>query len=891
MIRDPILIFVSSPKHHNGSVAMQRCLDRLVPCGLPVLGLITAFLVVGSSCRTVAAQSPNRPNIVFILLDNVGKDWLRCYGSQENQTPNIDQLCYSGMKFRNFYVTPVCSTTRTMLLTGRYPFRTGWHTHHDTAIYGGGFLDWNREITFARVLRDAGYKTCISGKWQINDLFDPQQVDALTQHGFQEHCIWPEAKPGLPAHKKRYWDAYIIQDGNKIDAKGKFGPDVFTDYSIDFIKRNRDRPFLLYQSAILTHIPVTTTPLNPDENGTTREKFAGMLRYADHLIGRIVQALDENGIRDNTLVFIATDNGTDTGTDQGMEHSLGGRRHGRVSDEGIYSLTERGINMPLIVNCPAWIKTGCESDALLNAADVLPTLADLAGADLPDDVVIDGNSFASVLRDNRDDSWTRPWTFTQYAESRIVRDDRFKLYSSGEYFDLAADPLEKMNLSAATVPLAQTSQDTELAVSAKAQLQSVLDSLPENSQWPWPFRSISARKMRIVKDARRREAWAKENHEPPASLAKFFAPPREYEGKLGTFRSPLTFADGSKVSSPEDWQRRRAEILEQWHKIMGGWPKLIEKPRFESVSIRRRHQITERRLRIEIGIGGEMVDAFMLVPDGDGPFPAVVVPYYDAQTGAGLGLEYRDFGWQLAQRGFVTLSIGKPNSGVNLADHHQAGHRGQYFGSDGKPIRVQPLSSLAYAAANAHTFLARRAEVYPDRIGIVGHSFGGKWSLFASCLYDKYACAVWSDAGIVFDERNRRQQNPGGSVNYWDEWYLGYQLGNVVDPHQKQRFRKLPSEGEPRTGSYKQLTENGFDLVDLHALMAPRPFLVSGGTADLPERWPALNHAIAVNRQLGYNNRVAMTNRDTHAPSEASNNQIYEFFEWWLQEKERSSER
>jgi len=141
-----------------------------------------SFLLVVAGIATTAADSPSplqaerpparRPNIVFILLDNVGKDWLRCYGSQENETPNIDQLCYQGLKFRNFYMTPVCSTTRTMLLTGRYPFRTGWHTHHDTAIYGGGYLDWNREQTFARMLRDAGYRTCISGKWQINDLFD-----------------------------------------------------------------------------------------------------------------------------------------------------------------------------------------------------------------------------------------------------------------------------------------------------------------------------------------------------------------------------------------------------------------------------------------------------------------------------------------------------------------------------------------------------------------------------------------------------------------------------------------------------------------------------------------------------------------------------------------------
>lgn len=839
--------------------------------------IYTSLVLLCSSLAIAAPQDPSRPpNIVFILLDNVGKDWLRCYGSQENQTPNIDRLCYSGMKFRNFYVTPVCSTTRTMLLTGRYPFRTGWHTHHDSAIYGGGFLDWNREITFARLLRDTGYKTCISGKWQINDLFDPAQIDALARHGFQEHCIWPEAKPGLPAHKKRYWDAYILRDGKRIDTAGKFGPDVFTDYSIDFMKRHRDEPFLLYQSAILTHIPVTTTPLSPDEEASAREKFAGMLHYADHLIGRMVQALDELGLRDNTLVMIATDNGTDNGTDQGMPQSLGGMRNGVISGEGIYSLTERGINMPLIVNCPSWIPSGGESDALLNAADVLPTLAEIAGAQIPQELRIDGQSFASVLRDQSDGGWGRDWTFTQYADSRVVRDHRHKLYSSGEFYDLAGDPLERSDLSDRGL-----SSDS---AAARERLQSVLDSLPENATWPWTFRSISARKARIAEDAPRRANWVKQAHQPPDQLAGFFTPPDQYTQQFGEYRSPLKFADGSPVRSAEDWRARRAEIVDHWQETMGRWPKLLERPIVESIKITRREKITQRQLRLGIGIGGEMVDAFMLIPDGDGPFPAVVVPYYDAQTGVGLGVELRDFGWQLARRGFVTLSIGKPNSGVNFADAREAGHRGQYFGPPGQTVNVQPLSALAYTAANAHTFLTQRPEVYPDRIGIVGHSFGGKWSLFASCLYDKFACAAWSDPGIVFDERDRRKQNPGGSVNYWDLWYLGFELGQANDAGVIQKFRRLPSEGQPRTGSYKLLVEGGHDLVELHALMAPRPFLVSGGTADLPERWTALNHAIAVNRILGYENRVAMTNRDTHAPTAESNEQIYRFFEWWLLE-------
>jgi hypothetical protein len=127
---------------------------------------------------------------------------------------------------------------------------------------------------------------------------------------------------------------------------------------------------------------------------------------------------------------------------------------------------------------------------------------------------------------------------------------------------------------------------------------------------------------------------------------------------------------------------------------------------------------------------------------------------------------------------------------------------------------VQPLSLLAYVAANAHTVLARRDDVFADRIGIVGHSFGGKWALFASCLYDKFACAVWSDPGIVFDERDRRKQNPSGSVNYWDVWYLGFELGTVPDPAKLAGFRKLPSEGQALpSGQSPNLQQSGISPV------------------------------------------------------------------------------
>ncbi|WP_145368755.1 dienelactone hydrolase family protein [Maioricimonas rarisocia] len=375
--------------------------------------------------------------------------------------------------------------------------------------------------------------------------------------------------------------------------------------------------------------------------------------------------------------------------------------------------------------------------------------------------------------------------------------------------------------------------------------------------------------------------------DPPADLQSFFQPPPEYAGDFGDFLSPLKFYDGREVTSAEQWPARRREIRQRWDAIIGEWPPLIETPNVEHVATTKRGEITQHQLRLGVALEGETVEGFLLVPPGEGPFPAVLVVYYDAQTGVGLGTPLRDFAWQLAQRGFVTLSIGKPFTGVDLENPKAVPHRSKpYYGPTGRPVALQPLSALGYLAANCQQYLANRNDVDGERIGIVGHSFGGKWAMFASCLHDGFACAVWSDGGIVFDERDRRKENPGGSVNYQDRWYLGYVLGEPAADEARFRSMGLITEPSQRTGSYKVLMENDHDLVELHALMAPRPFLVSGGTADMPERWMALNHAIAVNRLLGYENRVAMTNRDTHGPNEQSNGQIYRFFEWWLKERQ-----
>ena len=344
-------------------------------------------------------------------------------------------------------------------------------------------------------------------------------------------------------------------------------------------------------------------------------------------------------------------------------------------------------------------------------------------------------------------------------------------------------------------------------------------------------------------------------------LAPFFEPPARYRNVYGDYRSPLLFCNGDTVRTAGDWQRRRAEIKDRWMELMGQWPAVITGQTFEFVDTLRREDFTQYRVRF-YWTPGERTEGYLLVPGGKGKKPAVVTVYYEPETAIGRGeTKNRDFAYQLTKRGFVTLSLGTTQTTRDKT-------YSIYYPSI-ENAALQPLSALAYAAANAWEALARTDGVDSTRIGIVGHSYGGKWAMFASCLCDKFACAAWGDPGIVFDETK------GGYINYWEPWYLGY----YPPP-----WTNTWSDGGPAAarGVYPRLRREGYDLHELHALMAPRPFLVSGGYSDGPERWIALNHTVAVNRLLGYAGRVAMTNRAEHDPDPQSNRTICDFFEYFL---------
>ncbi len=343
-------------------------------------------------------------------------------------------------------------------------------------------------------------------------------------------------------------------------------------------------------------------------------------------------------------------------------------------------------------------------------------------------------------------------------------------------------------------------------------------------------------------------------------LIPYFSTPFDYEMKMGDYRSPLLFENGEEATSVELWEKRRGEILEEWHELMGEWPAFITDPEMEVLEETTMDGYTQKKIRFE-WVPDQPTTGYLLVPFQAKNKPAVITVYYEPETAIGEGKPDRDFAKKLTERGFVTLSIGTTETTENETYSIYYPHIDS--------ASVQPLSMLAYAAANAWHLLAGMEEVNEEKIGIMGHSYGGKWAMFASCLFDKFAAAAWSDPGIVFEK-----DKP--SVNYWEPWYLGYH----PPPWRK---RGLPTPENPAKGLYPELLEKGKDLHELHSLMAPRPFFVSGGSEDPEERWTVLNHSIKVNALYELDDRVGMSNRPDHSPDQYSNETIYTFFEHFLE--------
>jgi len=447
------------------------------------LGVGAAWAVARRRVHAEAAKR-TRPNIVFVMVDDLGKEWIGCYGAEGIETPNIDALAAGGMRFTSAYSMPQCTPSRATLLTGQYPWRTGWVNHWDVPRWGVGYFDPKHYTTVARVLKTAGYATAAAGKWQINDF--RIMPDAMRRHGFDDWCMWTGYEAGNPPSAERYWDAYInTPQGSKTYA-GKFGPDVYTDFLIDFAREHRDEPTFLYFPMCLTHGPLVATPDEPDVT-ETYAKHKAMVRYTDKLVGRLVEALDDLGLRDNTIVIFTTDNGSSGG--------LAGTLNGHRVKGGKGKKWEAGVCEPFIVNGPGLVPAGVVTDALTDFTDLLPTFAELGGAALPEDTTLDGVSIAPLLLGKTNDS-PRQWIMAlghgpatldergvrgkhDYA-SRVIRDKRYKVWVDERakitrLYDLKVDPWEQKNLIDSTEPE---------HIRARRKFQKVVDTMPVKDARP-----------------------------------------------------------------------------------------------------------------------------------------------------------------------------------------------------------------------------------------------------------------------------------------------------------------------------------------------------------------------------------------------------------------------
>jgi arylsulfatase A-like enzyme len=319
---------------------------------------------------------------------------------------------------------------------------TGQYGHHNGVfqfpgrrggpVAGSPEDDIARHVTFAQVLKPLGYATAHSGKWQLTG----NVPTLINECGFDEYCMWAykhNLPPGVThtggwegkkgGKPSRYWHPSIVKNAKYLPTeRDDYGPDIFTDFVIDFIKRHKDKPFFVYYPMCLTHGPFYVTPdtvkSEKEKFRNLRENFKSNVEYMDKLVGWIIKALEATGLRENTVVFFTGDNGT------------GGQGKGQS--------TELGARVPMIVNCPGIVKATGVSDEpctvmvqgeLVDLSDILPTLADFAGAKLPKDRIIDGQSFAPLLRGQKGP--TREWIYSYLGDRQILRTKRWLLEDNG----------------------------------------------------------------------------------------------------------------------------------------------------------------------------------------------------------------------------------------------------------------------------------------------------------------------------------------------------------------------------------------------------------------------------------------------------------------------------
>lgn len=391
------------------------------------------------SCK----EKETRPNIILIMADDMGYECLSAYGSTSYKTPNLDMMASKGVLFSSCVSQPLCTPSRVKIMTGQYNYNNyDYFGHLKTS-----------EQTFGHVMKDAGYATCIAGKWQLNGLAYKDKISDWDDNskpnklGFEEYCLWQLTKTGREGG--RYANPLIEQNGAVLNlSPDDYGPDVFANYITDFIERKKDQPFFVYYPMVLVHDPFVPTPDSETwEQKDIRKKndttyFKDMVAYTDKIVGQIQSKLEALNIADNTILIFTGDNGTHPTIYSNMPDRVIRGAKGNTIDAGTH--------VPLVISWPGKIKEGFVYNDLIEFSDFLPTFADAAKVE----VNTIGKSFYPILEG--EEYHARENAFVHYDpkwgknvnkhRNRFVRTLNYKLYQDGEFFNLANDIDEKRPL-------------------------------------------------------------------------------------------------------------------------------------------------------------------------------------------------------------------------------------------------------------------------------------------------------------------------------------------------------------------------------------------------------------------------------------------------------------
>jgi len=410
----------------------------------------TLILLVFASIFNVSAQtkkvrtSNSKPNIIYILADDLGIGDVSCYGSDNNKTPIIDNLAKGGIRFTHGYTAPLCGPSRAMILTGRYAFRTG-AVNQDMV----GQIKPENEVLIPSVLKTAGYTSAMVGKWSQFSL-TPKDF------GFDDYITFQGSGDYWATEKKKS-ENYIENGVNKKLDTLTYMPDLMHKHLVDFITTNKDKPFFLYYSMVHVHSLIQRTP----DSKPGSDLYSDNIAYMDKLVGKLLSTLDDLKLRKNTLVVFMGDNGT------ASIYSERGSIGGKALSGKKGSMLECGSLVPTIANWPGIIEAGKVDDLLIDSSDILPTFADLAGAKLPTKNVLDGRSFLPQLLGKKGNP--REWIFIELGNKWYVRDAKWKLNREGELFDMSNAPFEEK--------LVANFAENKVASAAYSRLQIALKTL------------------------------------------------------------------------------------------------------------------------------------------------------------------------------------------------------------------------------------------------------------------------------------------------------------------------------------------------------------------------------------------------------------------------------